>query len=160
MPSGREGVPWPVMAAVLVLCRLCRPSSKLHIAEHLYERTALGDLLGVPAGKINDDRLYRALDRVVFHKEALQIFLKNQLGNLFDLKYDLLLCDMTSTYFEGQANGNPKAQRGYSRDKRGDCKQACIAMVVTREGIPLGYETFAGNRADVTTVEEIVQMQE
>jgi transposase len=160
MPPGREEVPWPLMAAVLVLCRLCRPSSELHIAEHLYERTALGDLLGIPADKINDDRLYRALDRVLLHKDALQIFLKNRLGSLFDLKYDLLLYDVTSTYFEGQANGNPKAQRGYSRDSRPDCKQVCIAMVVTREGIPIGYETFAGNRADVTTVEEIVQTME
>jgi transposase len=148
------------MASVLVLCRLFRPSSELYIAEHLYERTALADLLGVPASSVNDDRLYRALDRLLVHKDALQIFLKNQLGNLFDLKYDLLLYDVTSTYFEGQANANPKAQRGYSRDSRGDCKQVCIAMVVTREGIPLGYETFAGNRTDVTTVEEIVQTME
>lgn len=160
MPVGRETVPWPLMAAVLVLCRLCRPSSELHIAEHLYRGTALADLLGVPARKINDDRLYRALDRVLFHKDALQIFLKNQLGGLFDLEYDLLLYDVTSTYFEGQANANPKAQRGYSRDRRSDCKQVCIARVVTREGIPLGYETFAGNRADVTTVEEIVETME
>jgi len=160
MPAGREEVPWPMMAAVLVLCRLCRPSSELHIAEHLYERTALSDLLGIPAAKVNDDRLYRALDRVVYHKDALQILLKHRMGSLFGLKYDLLLYDVTSTYFEGQANGNPKAQRGYSRDKRSDCKQVCIAMVVTREGIPLGYETFAGNRTDVTTVEEIVETME
>jgi transposase len=160
MPAGREEVPWPMMAAVLVLCRLCRPSSELHIAEHLYERTALSDLLGIPAAKVNDDRLYRALDRVVYHKDALQILLKHRMGSLFGLKYDLLLYDITSTYFEGQANGNPKAQRGYSRDKRSDCKQVCIAMVVTREGVPLGYETFAGNRTDVTTVEEIVETME
>jgi len=160
MPSGGEEVPWPLMAAVLVLCRLCEPSSELRIAEHLYKHMALSDLLGIPAGKINEQRLYRSLDRVLFHKDALQIFLKNQLGNLFDLKYDLLLYDMTSTYFEGQANGNPKAQRGYSRDHRPDCKQVCIALVVSREGMPLGYETFAGNRADVTTVEEIVETME
>jgi len=160
MPSGREDIPWPLMAAVLVLCRLCRPSSELYIAEHFYDRTALADLLGVPAAKINEDRLYRALDRVFFHKDALQIFLKNRLGSLFNLEYDLLLYDVTSTYFEGQAHGNPKAQRGYSRDHRPDCKQVCIAMVVTREGMPLGYETFAGNRADVTTVEEIVETME
>ena len=102
MPFGREEVPWPLMAAVLVLCRLCKPSSELHIAEHLYKRTALADLLGVPASKINDDRLYRGLDRVLFHKEALQVFLKNRLGSLFDLKYDLLLYDVTSTYFEAR----------------------------------------------------------
>ena len=160
MEPGREAVPWPLMAAVLVLCRLCHPSSELHIAEHLYERMALADLLGVSAARINDDRLYRALDRVLVHKNPLQVLLKNRLGRLFDLKYDLLLYDVTSTYFEGQANANAKAQRGYSRDNRGDCKQVCIAMVVTREGIPLGYETFAGNRSDVTTVEEIVETME
>jgi transposase len=132
----------------------------LYIAEHLYDRTALADLLGVPAARINEDRLYRTLDRILFHKDALQTFLKNRLGSLFALKYDLLLYDVTSTYFEGQANGNAKAQRGYSRDHRPDCKQVCIAMVVTREGMPLGYETFAGNRTDVTTVEEIVETME
>ena len=157
MPTGREQVPWPMMAAVLVLCQ---PSSDLHIAEHLYKHTAIADLLGVPVGKINDDRLYRALDRILEHKDALQIFLKNRLGSLFDLEYDLLLYDVTSTYFEGLANGNPKAQRGYSRDKRGDCKQVCIGLVVTKEGLPLGYEVFAGNRSDVTTVEEIVETME
>jgi hypothetical protein len=160
MPSGREEIPWPLMAAVLVLCRLCEPSSELRIVEHLYKQTALADLLGVPSGKVNEQRVYRALDHVVLHKEALQVSLKNQVGQLFDLKYDLLLYDMTSTYFEGQADGNPKAQRGYSRDHRGDCKQVCVALVVSREGIPVGYETFAGNRADVTTVEEIVETME
>ena len=160
MPAGREEVPWPLMAAVLVLCRLCKPSSELHIAEHLYEHTAIADLLGIPPEKINEQRLYRALDAVLVHKGALQVFLKNRLGSLFDLEYDLLLYDMTSTYFEGEAKANPKAQRGYSRDRRPDCKQICIALVVTKEGMPLGYETFAGNRSDVTTVEEIVETME
>jgi len=160
MPRGRAEIPWPLMASVLVLCRLCRPSSELHIAEHLYKHTAIVDLLGIPSERINEQRLYRALDKLLVHKEALQIFLKNQLGNLFDLEYDLLLYDMTSTYFEGEAKGNPKAQRGYSRDRRPDCKQICIALVVTKGGMPLGYETFAGNRSDVTTVEEIVETME
>jgi len=160
MPAGREDIPWPAMAMVLVLCRLCQPSSELHIAEHLYAQTAIADLLGVPAGKINEQRLYRALDKLLVHKEALEIFLKNQLGNLFDLKYDLLLYDVTSTYFEGLACGNPKAQYGYSRDHRGDCKQVCIALVVTKEGLPVGYKTFAGNRADVTTMEEVIETME
>jgi len=160
LPSGREDVPWPVMALVLVLSRLCEPSSELYIAEHLYKHTAIGDLLGIPADKVNDDRLYRALDKLLACKEELEIHLKNRLGELFDLEYDLLLYDVTSTYFEGQANGNPKAQRGYSRDHRGDCKQVCIGLVVTKGGMPLGYEVFAGNRSDVTTVEEIVETME
>lgn len=160
MPVGREEIPWSLMSSVLVLCRLCQPSSELHIAEQLYKHTAMADLLGIPPETINEQRLYRALDKLLVHKDALQIFLKNQLGNLFDLEYDLLLYDMTSTYFEGEAQGNAKAQRGYSRDRRPDCKQICIALVVTKEGMPLGYETFAGNRSDVTTVEQIVETME
>ena len=156
MPAGREDVQWSLMSMVLVISRLCDPSSELHIAEHFYEHTALSDLLGIPAEKINDDRLYRALDRLLPHKETLQVHLKNRLGELFDLEYDLLLYDITSTYFEGQCNGNPLARRGYSRDHRGDCKQVCIGLVVSKCGMPLGYEIFAGNRAYVTNVEDIV----
>jgi transposase len=160
MPAGREQIPWSVMALVLVVGRLLDPSSELRLAEHLYERTALPDLLGVPVWKVNDDRLYRGLDKLLVHKEALQKHLKNRLGELFDLKYDLLLYDVTSTYFEGRCEANPLAQRGYSRDQRFDCKQVCIALVVSRDGMPIGYELFAGNRSDVTTVEEIVTTME
>jgi transposase len=160
MPGGREDVPWSIMSLVLVICRLCDPSSELRIAEHLYERSSLPDLLGVGAEKINDDRLYRALDALLPHKAALETHLKNRLGELFNLSYDLLLYDVTSTYFEGQCNGNEQAKRGYSRDSRGDCKQVCIALVVSRCGMPVGYELFAGNKADVTTVKEIVNAME
>jgi transposase len=116
--------------------------------------------LGAPAERINDDRLNRALDRLLPHKQALETHLKERLGALFDLDYELLLYDVTSTYFEGQAEGNGLARRGYRRDHRGDCKQVCIGLVVTRDGVPLGYEVFAGNRTDVTTVEEIVTTME
>ncbi|MEK8023534.1 MAG: IS1634 family transposase [Candidatus Hydrogenedentota bacterium] len=160
IPEGREEVPWASMAAILVIARLCEPSSELHIAEDWYRRTALEDLVGIPAYKINDDRLYRALDELLPHKEKLEKHLKEKLGQLFDLKYDLMLYDVTSTYFEGEAKGIPIAQRGHSRDQRPDCKQVCIALVVSREGMPLGYELFAGNRVDVTTVEEIVESME
>ena len=160
MPRGREEIPWSVMALVLVIGRLLDPSSELRLAEHLYERTALADLLGVPASKVNDDRLYRALDQLLPHKDALQTHLKNRLGELFDLKYDLLLYDVTSTYFEGLCESNPLARRGYSRDQRFDCKQVCIALVVSRCGMPIGYELFAGNKADVATVEQIVTTME
>ena len=158
MAPGREKVPWPMMA--LVLCRLCDPSSELHIAEHAYQNSALGELLGIPASVVNDARLYRALDQLLPHKDALQKHLKNRLGELFDLKYDLLLYDVTSTYFEGQCEANPMARRGYSRDQRSDCKQVCIALVVSREGMPIGYELFAGNKADVSSVEQIVTTME
>jgi transposase len=157
---GREEIPWPLMALVLVLGRLCEPSSELHLAEHFYEASALTDLLGVPAEKVNQDRLYRALDQLLPHKEALEKHLKERLGELFELDYDLLLYDVTSTYFEGEAAANPLAQRGYSRDHRPDCKQVNIALVVSRCGMPLGYEVFAGNRADVTTLEQIVGVME
>jgi transposase len=159
-PSGREDIEWSLMAMVLVICRLCNPSSELHIAEHLYGHTVLSDLLGIAEEKINDDRLYRALDQLLPHKEALEVHLKEQLGRLFHLEYDILFYDITSTYFEGQANGNPLAQRGYSRDHRGDCKQVCIGLVVSKCGMPLGYELFAGNRRDMTTLEEMVVKME
>lgn len=156
MPEGREDVRWSSLAAIQVICRLCMPSSDLHIAESLYRQTALDDLLGIAEDKVNDDRLYRTLDRVLVHKDAIEQHLRDRIGKLFGIKYDLLLYDVTSTYFEGQALGNPQAQRGHSRDHRPDCKQVCIALVVTREGIPLAHEVFDGNRVDVTTVKDIV----
>ncbi|MCI0353700.1 MAG: IS1634 family transposase, partial [Acidobacteria bacterium] len=160
LPVQRADIPWAKMAAVLVIARLCEPSSELHIAEDWCRRTALADVLGIPEAKVNDDRLYRALDQLLPHKEALEGQLKERLGTLFGLEYDLLLYDITSTYFEGAAAGNPQAQRGYSRDHRPDCKQVLIGLVVTRDGYPLGYEVFAGNRNDSTTVKELVTRME
>ena len=160
LPPGREDVPWATMAAVLVIARLCAPSSELHIAEDWFRRTALDDLLGVSEDKVNDDRCYRGLDKLLAHKAALETHLKDRLGTLFHLDYNLLLYDVTSTYFEGLAENNPLARRGYSRDHRGDCKQVCIGLVVTRDGFPLGFEVFAGNRHDATTLREIVATME
>lgn len=160
LSEGREAIPWFRMAEALVIARLCEPSSELHIAEDWYRRTALEDLLGLPAERVNEQRLYRALDRLLPHKRAIEQHLMRRLGELFAIEYDLLLYDVTSTYFEGLAEANPLAQRGYSRDHRPDCKQVCIALVVTRSGIPLGYEVFPGNQVDVTTVEEIVETME
>src|SRR3972149_1771820 len=160
LPAGREEIPQSLMALILILCRLCEPSSELHIAEHFYAQSALADLLGVSPEKINEQRLYRALDAILPHKEALETFLKNRLGELFGIEYDLLLYDVTSTYFEGQADANPLAQRGYSRDHRPDCKQVCIGLVVTRCGMPLGCEVLEGTRTDVATLQEIVETME
>lgn len=160
LPPGREQVRWSLTAMILVVARLLDPSSELHIAEQWYGKTALPELLGVPADRVDDNRLYRGLDALLPHKEALEVHLKNRLGELFKLEYDLLLYDITSTFFEGQAKENPLAQRGYSRDQRSDCKQVCIGLVVSRCGMPLGYEVFAGNTADVTTVREIVDKME
>ena len=160
MPVGRETIPWADLACVLTIARFCEPSSELHIAEHFYGHTALADLMGIPNDKVYDNRLYRALDQLLPHKQALEKHLKERFGELFNIQYDLLLYDVTSTYFEGNAANNAQAKHGYSRDKRPDCKQVCIALVVTKEGIPLGYEVFDGNRNDSTTVEEIVEAME
>jgi hypothetical protein len=104
---GREQIPWPLMAMVLVLGRLSDPSSELRLAEHVYEHSALAEVLGVPASKVNEDRLYRALDALLPHKAELEKHLRQKLGELFALEYDLLLYDVTSTYFEGEAKANP-----------------------------------------------------
>lgn len=159
MPAGREAVPWSDVVAILAIGRLCEPSSELHVAERWYRTTALEDLLGVSSASIYDERLYRSLDRLLPHKQAIEAHLVSRFGELFELDYDLLLYDVTSTYFEGVADPSI-AKRGYSRDHRPDCVQVNIALVVTREGMPLGYEIFPGNRVDVTTVEEIVAAME
>ena len=160
MPVGGEEVAWPVMAAILAIARFCEPSSERHSADTWYPRTALEDLLGVPPEQIHTRRLYEGLDALLPHKEAIEQHLKERLGDLFDLAYDLLLYDLTSTYFEGACLGNALAQRGYSRDSRPDCPQVCIGLVVTTDGIPLGYEVFAGNTSDSTTVESVVDAME
>ena len=159
IPEGRERVPWDITSLILIIARLLEPSSELYIAEQWYPKTALPDLLGVAKEQLDENRLYRGLDQRLPHKEALEVHLKNRLGGLFQLEYDLLLYDVTSTYFEGAADF-PLAQRGYSRDQRSDCKQVCIGLVVSRCGMPLGYAVFAGNTADVTTVEGIVETME
>jgi len=157
MTSGREEVPWPAVAAILTIARFCEPSSELHIEDTWYRRTALEDLLGVPVKQVHTNRLYAGLDQLLPHKDAIEKHLKQRLGDLFDLKYDLLLYDVTSTYFEGQCTANPMAKRGHSRDHRPDCPQVCIGLVVTPDGIPLGYEVFDGNKHDAKTLETIVQ---
>jgi len=160
MPSGREEIPWSIMAAVLVLARFCAPSSELQIAESWYDKTALEDLLGVRSDKISEDRLYRALDALLPHKDELCRHLQQRYGELFDCTFDFMFYDITSTYFEGSAKANPQAKRGYSRDGRPDCPQVCIGLVTTREGLPLAFEVFDGNRVDVTTTQEMVQIME
>jgi transposase len=160
MPSGRSKVAWADLACVLTIARFCNPSSELYIAEHFYGHTAFPDIMGIPDHQIYENRLYRAMDKLLPHKDALEEHLKERFGELFNIEYNLLLYDITSTYFEGESKSNPQAKRGYSRDKRPDCKQVLIALVVTKEGIPLGYEVFDGNRHDCTTVEEIIEKME
>lgn len=157
---GREEIEWKAMFCLSVIARLCSPSSELAIAESWYDKTALGDLLGISAEKINDDRLYRTLDHIIVHKDAVCKHLQDRYHDLFGVKFNFLLYDVTSTYFEGLSKSNPKAKRGYSRDHRPDCLQVCIGLAVTEEGLPVGYEVFDGNRADVTTLDEIVELME
>jgi transposase len=152
--------PWSRVAALLAINRLCAPSSELGIEERWYPATALGDLLHLSPGIINDTRLYRCLDRLLPHKTKLEQHLKQRYGELFAAEFDVLLYDLTSSYVEGQAEKNPMMQRGYSRDHRPDCKQVVVALVVNAEGFPLSYETFNGNRADVTTLEAVMRMVE
>lgn len=160
LPSGKEQVAWEKIAAVLVSARLCEPSSELHIAEDWFRRTALGDLLQLDDEQVNKDRLYRALDHLLEHKSTLEAHLSKRCGELFSAQNEVLLYDVTSTYFEGLAEANPLAQRGYSRDHRPDCKQVLIALVVTFDGFPLGYEVFAGNIHDSRTLQTIVSTME
>jgi transposase len=160
LPSGQERIAWSKTAAVLVAARFCEPSSELHIAEDWYRRTALCDLLQLGDEEVNKDRLYRGLDRLLAHKAALEAHLSQRCGELFAIQNEMLLYDVTSTYFEGEAEANPQARRGYSRDHRPDCKQVCIALVVTFDGFPLGYEVFAGNTHDSRTLQTIVATME
>jgi transposase len=160
VPCGREEVPWEPIACLLSVARFCAQPSELGVAERWYQRTALEDLLGVTWEKINDDRLYRGLDVLHEHKEALTQHLLKRYESWFGVGFEFLLYDVTSTFFEGQALGNIQAARGYSRDHRPDCKQVCIGLVVSPEGLPLAYEVFAGNRVDVTTVQDIVTVME
>ena len=160
LPVGKERAAWAKMVAVLVAARLCEPSSELHIAEDWYRRTALADLLQLGDEQVNKDRLYRALDHLLVHKAAIEAHLSQRCGELFAVQNEVLLYDVTSTYFEGEAEANPLAQRGYSRDHRPDCKQVCIALVVTFDGFPLGYEVFAGNTHDSRTLQTIVATME
>jgi transposase len=157
---GREEVPWELTACILSIARFCGQKSELEVAQRWYADSALEDLLGVPFAQINESRLYRGLDVLHEHKDKLCQHLHQRYQSWFGIEFEFLLYDVTSTYFEGQALDNEKAARGYSRDQRPDCKQVNIGLVVTPEGLPIGYEIFAGNTADVTTVEQMVELME
>jgi len=153
-------VPWSRVAALLAINRLCAPGSELAVEQRWYPSTALDDLLQIEDGKINDTRLYRCLDRILPHKTKLERHLKNRYGELFGAEFEVLLYDLTSTYVEGAAEKNPMLRRGYSRDHRPDCEQLVIALIVNNEGFPFSYETFDGNRTDVSTMETILRTVE
>lgn len=160
VPTGRETVPWELVSCILTLARFCGNKSELEVAQRWYEDSALEDLLGVSFEQVNDARLYRGLDILHQHKDALCKHLQKRYEDWFGIGFEFLLYDVTSTYFEGQAMRNEKAKRGYSRDQRPDCKQVNIGLVVTPEGLPVGYEVFSGNTADVTTVKDMIVLME
>jgi hypothetical protein len=156
VPQGKETVAPADVIAIEVINRLCQPCSEFALAERWYAATGLEDLLGVPDAFVTKDRLYRTLDQLRAVKEKIESDLKQRFGVLFQLDYELLLYDLTSSYFEGLAEANDLAQRGYSRDHRSDCKQVIVAFVVTRQGFPLAHYTWAGNTQDVKTVQRLV----
>ncbi len=156
LPKGREELPWHQVAAILTLARFCEPSSEHHIETVWYPRTSLDGILNIPAEKVHTDRLYSCLDHLLPHKSKIEQHLRNTYQSLFDVKYEILLYDITSTYFEGVCESNPAAKRGHSRDNRPDCPQVLIGLVVTEEGYPLGYEVYDGNKHDSTTVQHVI----
>src|SRR6266568_2507900 len=152
LPRGREAVAWPQVLELLVVNRLIDPGSEFRLHRQWFDQSAMDVLLGQDFAVAEKDRLYRCLDRVVEHKQDLFVHLQQRWKDLFDAEFDLLLYDLTSTYVEGQAEQNPKARYGYSRDKRPDCKQVVIALIVTPGGLPLAYEVMAGNTSEKTTL--------
>lgn len=160
VPQGKETIPPADIVAIEVINRLCQPCSEFALAEHWYASTGLEDLLGIPDAAVTKDRLYRTLDQLLKGQIPIENDLQQSLGTLFQLDYDILLYDLTSSYFEGLAEDNELAKRGYSRDHRSDCKQIVIALIVTRDGFPLAHETLAGNTRDLATVRRIVNTVE
>jgi transposase len=150
----REGTPWLKVLKTLVAYRLVDPGSEWRLHRQWFDASAMADLLDADFALAEKNTLYRCLDRLVEHKDALFKFLKRRWGELFGAKFDVLLYDLTSTYFETDTERGPDDLRqfGYSRDKRGDCRQVVIALIVTPEGLPLSYEVLAGNTNDATTL--------
>ena len=152
LPRGRESVGWAQVLELLVVNRLIDPGSEFRLHRQWFDQSAMDVLLGMDWAVAEKDRLYRCLDRILEHKAELFAHLQQRWKNLFDAPFDVLLYDLTSTYVEGEAEQNPKARRGYSRDGRPDCKQMIVALVITPEGFPLAYEVMEGNTSDKTTL--------
>lgn len=157
LPQGREAVRWEQVLQLLVINRLLEPGSEYRLHREWFDRSAMDQLLGVDFAVAEKDRLYRCLDRILEHKQDLFVWLKQKWADLFDADFEVLLYDLTSTYFEGEAEGNAKAKRGYSRDGRPDCAQVVIAVVVTPEGFPLAYEVMDGNTSDRATLRQFLE---
>ena len=156
LPEGRETVSWEKVLRLLVVNRLLDPGSEFRVHRQWYLNSAMDELMGTGFEVAEKDRLYRCLDRVLEHKQELFVYLKQKWADLFGADFEVLLYDLTSTYFEGEMEQNPKARRGYSRDGRPDCVQLVIALVVTPDGFPLAYEVMNGNTADSSTLRDFL----
>ena len=143
---------WEKVLRLLVVNRWIEPGSEFRVHRHWFLDSAMDELLGVDFAVAEKDRLYRCLDRLLEHKQDLFVWLRQKWADLFHADFEVLLYDLTSTYFEGEMEDNPKAKRGYSRDGRPDCLQVVIALVVTTDGFPLAYEVMDGNTSDRTTL--------
>jgi len=152
LPDGREAVSWEKVLELLVVNHLLAPASEFRVHRQWFLSTAMDELLNVDYAVAEKDRLYRCLDRVLEHKQDLFVWLRGKWADLFQADFEVLLYDLTSTYFEGAMEENPKAKRGYSRDGRPDCLQVVVALVVTTDGFPLAYEVMDGNTTDCTTL--------
>ena len=160
LPSGRETVPWERVLQLLVVNRLLDPGSEFRVHRQWFDQSAMAELLGVDFAAAEKDRLYRCLDRIGDHKQELFAYLRQRWQDLFGVQFDILLYDLTSTYFEGEVEETPKAKRGYSRDHRPDCLQVVLALVITPEGLPLAYEVMDGNTSDRTTLRGFLEKVE
>lgn len=152
LPESREAVPWEKVLRLLVVNRLLDPGSEFRVHRQWFDQTAMAELLGTDFAVAEKDRLYRCLNRLLEHKQDLFQHLRQRWQDLFATHFDVLFYDLTSTYFEGEAEQIPQAKRGYSRDHRPDCLQVVIALVITPEGFPLAYEVMDGNTSDRTTL--------
>lgn len=160
LPEAREAVSWEKVLQLQVMNCLLDPGSDYRLHRQWYVDTAMDTLLETDFAVAAKDRLYRCLDRVLPHKQELFVWLKQKWADLFQSDFEVLLYDLTSTYFEGEMEQNPKAKRGYSRDKRPDCLQLVIALVVTTDGLPLAYEVMKGNTSDRTTLPGFLKKME
>ena len=156
LPEGREAISWEKVLQLLVVNRLIEPGSEFRLHRHWFLTSAMDELLNADFIVAEKDRLYRCLDRILEHKRDLFVFLRKKWADLFAADFEVLLYDLTSTYFEGEMEQNPKAKRGYSRDGRPDCLQVVIALVVTTDGFPLAYEVMDGNTSDRTTLRKFL----
>jgi len=159
LPPSRKGTDWLHVLKTLVCYRLIDPGSEWRLHRQWYERSGMADLLGEDAALVEADTLYRCHDKLVAHKEALFNHLRTRWATLFDEQFEVLLYDLTSTYFECDVpdSESSKRQFGYSRDKRSDCVQVVIALIVTPRGLPIAYEVMPGNTSDKTTLWDFVQ---